>query len=98
MCTDKEWEELPHVILVSGVEWNHAVLDCECQFDNEEWFDAQSSFLDGPTDKSFDEVGNYRFRSNDHQSFFFCAETYDLDEVVQTFIDCNNVKTKSNEP
>ena len=100
-CTDDEWEKIPHVILMSDKDWDPTVLDCEGQVDNEMWFDAQSSFLDGPNDKSFDEVGDYRFRSNNHQLFFFDAETFkdhDLDEVIRNFISINNVTTKYNEP
>ena len=47
----------------------------------------------------FDEVGTYLFRSNNHQLFFFDAESFkdhDLDEVIKSFISCNNVTTKSN--
>ena len=94
---DKEWEELPHVILASGMDWDPTVFDCEGQVYNEEWFDAQSSFPGGPTNESFDEIGNYRFRSNNHQIFFFDTKTYDLDEFMKTFIDCNNITTKSND-
>ena len=94
---DKEWEELPHVILASGMDWDHTVFDCEGQVYNEEWFDAQSSLPSGPTNESFDEIGNYRFRSNNHQIFFFDTKTYDLDEFMKTFIDCNNITTKSND-
>ena len=43
-CTDKEWENLPHVILDSDKYWDPTSLDCEGQLGNEKWFDAQSSF------------------------------------------------------
>ena len=52
------------------------MLDCEGQVDNELWFDTQSSSTDGPDDKTFNEVGDDRFRSNNHQRFFFDAESY----------------------
>ena len=45
-CTDKEWDELPHVILTSDMDWDPIVLGFEVEVDNEEWFDAQSSFPD----------------------------------------------------
>ena len=98
-CTDGEWEKLPHVILTSNKDWNPKILGCEGQVNNETWFDAQSSFLYGLNDKSFDEVGNCRFRSNNHQLFFFEAESFkdhDLDEVIQNLISWNNVTIKSN--
>ena len=97
LFTYKEWEQLTHVIFTFDMDWDPIVLDCEGEVDNEEWFSAKSSFQDGPTDESFDGVKNYRFRNNNHQIFFFDAEIYDLDEVAQTFIDFNNVTTKSNE-
>ena len=93
--------KLPHLVITSDKDWDPKVLDCEGQFDNEIWFDAQSSFLDGPNVKTFNEVGDYWFRSNNHQLFFFDAESfkyYDLDDVNQFFISCNNVTTKSNAP
>ena len=94
--TDKEWEDLPHVILTSDMDQDPKGLDCEGQVDNQECFDAQSLFLDSPTDKYFNEIGDYRFRSNNNQLFFFDAETYDVDQIAQTFIGCNSVTTKSN--
>ena len=56
--TNNEWEKLPHVIIMSDKDWNPTVLDCEGEVDNETCFDVQSSFLDSPNDKSFDEVDN----------------------------------------
>ena len=50
---DKEWKGIPHVIVISDVDWYPTVLECEGQVDNEKWFDAQSSFSDGPTNKHF---------------------------------------------
>ena len=50
--------KLPHAILTSDKDCNPTVLDCEGQVDNELWFDMQSSFLDCPNDKSFNEVGD----------------------------------------
>ena len=100
-CTDNEWENLPHVILTSDKECYPTVLGCEGQVYNELWFDAQSSFLDYPDDKTFNEVGYYRFRSNNHQLFFFDAESFkdhNIDDVIQSFISCNKVTTKSNHP
>ena len=71
---------------MSSKDWDPTVLACEGQVDNESWFDVQSSFLDCPNDKSFDEVGNCRFRSYDYQLFFFDSESFkdhDLDDVIQ---------------
>ena len=99
--TDSEWEALPHIVLTSDKYWDPTVLDCEGQVDNEIWYDAQSSFPDGPHNKLFDEVGDYRLRSNNHQLFFFNAETFDEhnhDDVIHIIMCCNNVTTKSKEP
>ena len=86
---------------MSNKDWDPTVLDREGQVDNKLWLDAKSSFLDGPNDTSFDEVGNYRFRSNNHQFFFFDTKNIkdnDIDEVIRNFISCKNGTTKSNEP
>ena len=99
--TDSEWEALPHVVFTSDTDWDPTVLDCEGQIDNETWFDYQSSFPDDPHNKLFDEVEDYRLRSNNHQLFFFYAETFDdhnLDDIIHNLMYCNNVTTKSNEP
>ena len=88
-------------MLILDVDWDSTFLDSLGGLDNEIWCDAQSSFLDGPHNKLFDEVGDYRLRSNNHQLFFFDAETFDdhnLDDVIHNFMCCNNVTTKSNEP
>ena len=71
--TENEWEKLLHAILTSDKKQDPTVIDFEGQFHNELWFDAKSSFPDGPDDKTFNEVGDYRFRSNKHQIFFFYA-------------------------
>ena len=64
MCpfTDKEWDELPHVIWTADQDWDPAILDSPLEGDKEEWFDALSD-ADPPNKHLFDEVGNYRKRS-----------------------------------
>ena len=57
--TDKEWENLPHIVLISDVDWDPTVLDCSSE-DCKEWFDVQTEYVKGPTSKLFDEFGNYR--------------------------------------
>ena len=59
----------------------------------------QSSLLDGPDDKTFDEACDYMFRSNEHQLCFFGAESFvkhDLDDVIQSFVSCNKITTNAN--
>jgi hypothetical protein len=57
--TDKEWEELPHVLFTSDSEWDPTVLDHDLDED-EQWFDALSNIPAGTGDNLFDEYGNYR--------------------------------------
>ena len=57
--TDDEWEELPHIIMTSAVEWDPSVLDHDIE-DDERWYDAIS---DNTTElKMWDEFGRYRER------------------------------------
>ena len=98
--TYSEWGKVPHVILTSNEDWDPTVLGCGCQAENEQWFDAQSPFIDDLNDKSFDKVRSYQFRINNNQLFFFdteCFKDHYLDDVIQNAISCNNVTTKSNE-
>ena len=97
---DKEWETLPCAILTSDADWDPASLDCKGKVSNKTWLDAQASFPEGSQDKIFDEVGNHRHLSS-QELYYFDAETYNkpnLDEVIQTFAECNNITTKTNEP
>ena len=64
------------------------------------FFYAQSSFPYVPNEKNFYEVGKYKHRWNLNKTHFFDAESYEepkLDEIIETFISCNNVITKKNE-
>jgi hypothetical protein len=45
LCTNQEWEMLPHVILTGDGNWNPSVLDHDL-IDGEQWFDAVSDFPD----------------------------------------------------
>ena len=73
--TDAEWETSPHVILTSDADWDPASLDCEGEITNDIWFNAQSSFFEGPQDKNFDEVGAYRHRDS-QEMLYFDANAY----------------------
>src|SRR5688500_4502887 len=57
--TDKERDNLPHVILKADVDWDPTVIDCELE-DGEEWFDALEDLPELDPDPLFDEFGNYR--------------------------------------
>jgi hypothetical protein len=58
--TDDEWQDLPHVVFTSDVDWNPSEVDCKIS-DDDLWYDAipddpeQENFFD-----VFDEVGNHR--------------------------------------
>ena len=57
--TDKEWDDLPHVLLTSDSEWDPRVLDHDLDED-EQWFDALTDIPEGTADTLFDEYGDYR--------------------------------------
>ena len=57
--TNKEWDELPHVILTADTDWDPSILDDE-QEDNEEWFNALEELPSLVSDPLFDEFGDYR--------------------------------------
>jgi len=55
--TDKEWEDLPHVILTSELDWDPGQLDLTLE-DNEHWYDAISDSIVDPFTNLFDEYGD----------------------------------------
>ena len=59
--TDKEFEELPHVILTSGAEWDPTVLD-NIISDQEDWYTNIKELNEGLIVTPFDERGNYKKR------------------------------------
>jgi len=53
---DQEWDNLPHVILTSKLDWDPSQLDLALE-DDDKWFDSN---LEGdPFTNLFDEFGNY---------------------------------------
>jgi len=56
--TDQEWEDLPHVILTSELDWDPRQLDIALE-DDDQWFDAVSDIEGDPFTNLFDEFGNY---------------------------------------
>ena len=75
--TNKEWDDLPHIILTSDVEWDPTVLDEDFK-DNEKWFDAQTSLDTGPNSTLFDANGDYLKRTvvGEHDMHFFDADSH----------------------
>lgn len=57
--TDKEWEDLPHVILTADTDWDPTIIDCELE-DEEEWFDAMQNIPQEDLDFPFDDIGDYK--------------------------------------
>ena len=61
--SNEEFDQLPHVVLTSDVDWDPAIVDCE--LDLEEWHDACMELDDLPGineygDLTFDNQGFYR--------------------------------------
>jgi hypothetical protein len=80
--TDKEWEDLPHVLFTADADWDPTVLDHDLDED-EEWFDALTDLPEGTTDPLFDERGDYR-----HCTIVNHAIT--LDHQLETNIELEN--------
>ena len=57
--TNKEWDDLPHVIMTEDVDWDPTIIDCEIE-DGEEWFDTMQDLPVPDPDPLFDEFGDYR--------------------------------------
>ena len=60
--SDKEWEELPHVILTSGERWNPKILDVALS-EQEDWYNTVKQLGDGLIQTPFDQYGNFKERS-----------------------------------
>ena len=60
--SDKEMEELPHIILTSGHTWNPKVLDYKLS-DKEDWYNEIRQETDHVPTSSFDAHGNYKHRT-----------------------------------
>ena len=76
-------------MIASDKYWDATCIDCEGKLCNEEWFDAQSSLTDGPDSKLFNEYGDHRNTSYNHESHFFDIETCKedtLDDVIDFFL------------
>ena len=56
--SDKEWDNFPHVILTSELEWDPSVLDLDIDY-GKKWYDAISDDPDCPSLLFFDVYGDY---------------------------------------
>ena len=57
--TDKEWEDLPHVILTADTDWDLTVIDCKLK-DGEEWYDTIQNLPEEDLNFPFDDLGDYK--------------------------------------
>jgi hypothetical protein len=61
--TDKEFDNLPHVIMTGQNKWDPRALDEEVVEGSKEWFDAFTiKVIEEDIDQCFDDVGDYRHR------------------------------------
>ena len=60
--TNREWDELPHVILTDELDWDPTVLDHDPEEADDQWHDAVEALEVDPHINLFDEYGNYRHR------------------------------------
>ena len=88
--TDHEWDNLPHVILTSELEWDPSVLDHEFHADDQ-WGDVPG--IDTP----FDDVGDYQHRVIvQHLSYFERHNGDQLDDIIDQCVFA--AQTSSNMP
>jgi hypothetical protein len=74
--TDHEWDNIPHVIHTSELEWDTSVLDHDLKED-EQWREVPE------LDSSFDEIGDYKHRVIvQHLAYFHSQDGYLLDDVM----------------
>jgi hypothetical protein len=74
--TDHEWDNLPHVILTSEIEWDPSVLDHDMKED-EQWGEVPE------LESSFDEFGDYKHRIIVQHLAYFQRQDGDLlDDVI----------------
>ena len=59
--SDQEWNDLPHVILTAGDQWDPRVLDHSLT-EQEDWYNIIKQLDGGLLKTPFDEFGNYRKR------------------------------------
>ena len=57
--TDKEWKELPHIIMMSDMEWEPGVGD-KTLSDDDKWYDSYADEAEIPNSTPFDEFGDYK--------------------------------------
>ena len=64
--TDQEFEELPHLVLAGGNQWDPRVLDHNLT-DRADWFTTLKDFDEGLMTTPFDAYGNYKSRTPDEE-------------------------------
>jgi len=77
--SDQEWEDLPHVILTSELDWYPGQLDVALE-DDDQWFDPVSDLEGDPFTNLVDEFGNYHHR--------VIVQSTDLQPSLDDILDC----------
>ena len=91
MPSDEEFDQLPHVILTSDIDWDLAIVDCE--LDLEEWLDARMEANDLPGineygDLPFDNQGFYRSVQVTKSTFFDAYQVLPIvDSTAEDIVD-----------
>ena len=72
--SDEEFDQLPHVIITSDIDWDPAMI-VDCELGLEEWLDARMEAHDLPGiheygDLTFDNQGFYRSVKVNKSAFF----------------------------
>jgi uncharacterized protein (DUF2147 family) len=83
--SDREWEELPHVILTSDEDWDPKVLDCEA---DDIFYDTVSDLDTNLKMRGFSETGRYTRRSV-HANFVQFADRDLAGELVASATEVN---------
>ena len=81
--TDKEWDELPHILLTSSEEWDPRVVD-HMLTDKEDWYNTLKELDDGIIKTPFDEFGNYRHREPTTEHRILPPITEDQEDTTDT--------------
>jgi hypothetical protein len=82
--TDHEWDNLPHVILTSELEWDPSVLDHNFK-DNEQWGKVPE------LDSSFDDYGDYKHHVVVQNQAYFHRQVSWMHRLPKSFMSLSSV-------
>ena len=72
--SDEEFDQLPHVVLTSNIDWDPAIIDCELDLDEQLDARMEADVLPGINeygDLTFDNQGFYRSVQVNKSAFCF---------------------------